>query len=94
MPEELPGAALWQREVFYFAENAAPGQTKAEVPGRRRFKENVRQPSWACKREALYFSYQNEEEHSMKYIVETRGLSKSYGEKQVVRDVDLKVPKG
>ncbi len=30
----------------------------------------------------------------MKYIVETRGLSKSYGDKQVVRDVDLKVPKG
>ena len=29
----------------------------------------------------------------MKYIVETRGLSKSYGDKQVVRDVDLKVPK-
>ena len=30
----------------------------------------------------------------MKYIVETKGLSKSYGDKQVVRDVDLKVPKG
>ncbi len=30
----------------------------------------------------------------MKYIVETKGLSKSYGHKQVVRDVDLKVPKG
>lgn len=29
----------------------------------------------------------------MKYIVETKGLSKSYGDKQVVRDVDLKVPK-
>ena len=30
----------------------------------------------------------------MKYIVETKGLSKSYGDKQVVRNVDLKVPKG
>ena len=30
----------------------------------------------------------------MKYIVETKGLSKSYRGKQVVRDVDLKVPKG
>lgn len=30
----------------------------------------------------------------MKYIVETKGLSKSYGDKQVVRDVALKVPKG
>lgn len=30
----------------------------------------------------------------MKYIVETKGLSKSYGDKQVVRDVELKVPKG
>ena len=30
----------------------------------------------------------------MKYIVETKGLSKSYGDKQEVRDVDLKVPKG
>lgn len=30
----------------------------------------------------------------MKYIVETKGLSKSYGDKQVVRDMDLKVPKG
>ena len=30
----------------------------------------------------------------MKYIVETKGLSKSDGDKQVVRDVDLKVPKG
>ncbi|HIT67037.1 MAG TPA: ABC transporter ATP-binding protein [Candidatus Merdisoma merdipullorum] len=30
----------------------------------------------------------------MKYIVETRGLSKSYGNKQVVNNVNLKVPKG
>ena len=30
----------------------------------------------------------------MKYIVETKGLCKSYGNKQVVRNVDLKVPKG
>ena len=30
----------------------------------------------------------------MKYIVETRGLSKSYGNKQVVNKVNLKVPKG
>ena len=30
----------------------------------------------------------------MKYIVETKGLCKSYGNKKEVRNVDLKVPKG
>jgi len=30
----------------------------------------------------------------MKYIVETRNLSKEYGKKQVVKDLDLKVPSG
>ncbi len=29
----------------------------------------------------------------MEYIVETRGLTKQYGDKEVVKDVDLKVPK-
>ena len=30
----------------------------------------------------------------MKMIVETKGLSKIYGSRQVVQDVDLKVPEG
>ena len=87
----LKAAAIGQqasvREIFLRFQPGGAGQ-------RNKFKVIVRQPSSACKRIALYSSYQNEEEQNMEYIVETKGLSKSYKGKQVVRDVDLKVPKG
>ena len=49
-----------------------------------------------CKVEGICFLHEIKpmEDETMKMIVDTRGLSKTYGSRHVVQDLDLKVPEG